>query len=282
MLKKQGMFCEDYLVYMANRGELDDTTLYMFLNKTGNWMSSDARIDVENFIRNDPENPKLGQVLWTARFTDSPHFEQHLSWGTRRHERFFGFFDGYNSDDDDGYWGRSHCPHRYWNRFLVKWSVRTTVVITPGAGDGARFGPPEAAACELRVFAKGTATNWVTRKVTRDEETGKRDISFIDHKHEFVDWIEFQLVHRASGTPWGVWRCQGADRGGSDLGWSCPLFNASVEGGWFSGGPTKVKTTEGWDPTLALLVAHLCRWARARLFSRVWEGGAWSCFPAPA
>ena len=78
------------------------------------------------------------------------------------------------------------------------------------------------------------------------------------HQKEFVDWIEFQLVHQASGTVWGAWRCDGADERGGDLGWRCPLFDASVEGGWFSGGPCKLTTAEGWDPTLALLVGHLC------------------------
>ena len=218
MIKKKGWLSHDYLVFDPTKGaELDDTTRFLFLNKSGDWWSGDARIDVENYIRNDPERPKLGQMLWTAKFTDRPTFDQHLSWGHHRHERFFGFFDGCacqflfvydgardrnrsdrpptafrsrlftnspavlssirspygpfeasghlnvshthartdDSDEDDKYWRDQAGSQNCYNRFLVKWSVKTKAVITPAAlSDGGRFGPPDAAACELHVFAK--------------------------------------------------------------------------------------------------------------------------------
>ena len=263
VVKKQGMFSDDYLVYKggdAAEGKVDETTRWMFLNKTGNWWSGDAKIELENYIREDPDHPKKGQVLWIATFTDRPHFEQHLSWGHHRHPRFFGFFDEYDSDDDEGYWDRSHYPGRCFNRFMIKWSLSTTVTIAPG-DTGARFGPPDMATVELRVFAKGTATRWIKRRIVRhQDEDGNvtREVVFDNHDKEFVDWIEFQLVHKQSGTPWALFRCRGDIDGGGDLQWECPLFKAELSGGFFSPGPCNVSTQHLWDPTLALLVAHLC------------------------
>ena len=239
VVKKQGMFSDDYLVYKggdAADGKVDETTRWMFLNKTGNWWSGDAKIELENYIREDPDHPKKGQVLWIATFTDRPHFEQHLSWGHHRHPRFFGFFDEYDSDDDEGYWDRSHYPGRCFNRFMIKWSLSTTVTIAPG-DTGARFGPPDMATVELRVFAKGTATRWITRRIVRhQDEDGNvhREVVFDNHDKEFVDWIEFQLVHKQSGTPWALFRCRGDIDGGGDLQWECPLFKAEL-GGFFAG-----------------------------------------------
>jgi hypothetical protein len=60
-----------------------------------------------------------------------------------------------DSDEDDKYWRDQAGSENCYNRFLVKWSVKTKAVITPAAlSDGGRFGPPDAAACELHVFAK--------------------------------------------------------------------------------------------------------------------------------
>ena len=37
---------------------------WMFLNKTGSWRSGNATIELENYIRRDPENQKKGEVMW--------------------------------------------------------------------------------------------------------------------------------------------------------------------------------------------------------------------------
>ena len=33
---------------------------------------------IENFIREKPDNPKEGQILWEASFIDTPYFQQYL------------------------------------------------------------------------------------------------------------------------------------------------------------------------------------------------------------
>ena len=61
-VKKQGMFSDDYLVYHRGHGtECDDSTRYLFFNKTGSWRSGDCVIDLENYIREDGDTPPRGR-----------------------------------------------------------------------------------------------------------------------------------------------------------------------------------------------------------------------------
>ena len=126
----QGMFSKDYIVHnCTDSEETDETTRQLFLNKEGSWFSGAATMEVENYHRTvldqpvDPEDGKKGQTMWGAKFEDSPRFKQHLTWGQGRHERMLGFFDGYESDDDDFYWNRGGNRSREGrevNRFMVK------------------------------------------------------------------------------------------------------------------------------------------------------------------
>ena len=141
-IKGQGMFSDDYLVHnMTNdpNAECDESNRQLFLDKEGSWKSNKCTVEVANYHNStlgkpvDPENDKKGQSMWKAAFDDCPRFDQHVSWGAGRHERMFGFFDGYESDDDSFYWNQSHKPPgREINRFLVKWSMNAKVKIAPG------------------------------------------------------------------------------------------------------------------------------------------------------
>lgn len=73
------------------------------------------------------------------------------------------------------------------------------------------------------------------------------------HDQEFVDWIEYKLVH--DNITIAIFRCEGM---GSSNTWECPIFKATKEGGFFSSGDCKVETKAGWDPLLGLMLAHLC------------------------
>ena len=66
--------------YQAFKG-LDDPAeenRWLFLNKTGSTFGGNCKIAIENFIRENPDDPKLGQILWEADFIDSPYFQQYL------------------------------------------------------------------------------------------------------------------------------------------------------------------------------------------------------------
>ena len=162
------MFSKDYHVYKG--GEANEENRYMWMNKEGDWRSGRAYIDVENFHLktegepNNPDDEKRGQVLWHSEFQDTPHFDQHVSWSKGCHERFLGFFDGYESDDDDYYFDQVG-PHgrKLFNKFLIKFSSNTSVKIRPGkTRNGVNFRP--GLNLTLKVFSKGTAV----RKVTKD------------------------------------------------------------------------------------------------------------------
>ncbi|GMI35191.1 hypothetical protein TrCOL_g6722 [Triparma columacea] len=256
-----GAFSKDYNIYKGS--EASEENRYMWMNKEGDWWSGKAQIDIENFHLktngepNNPDDEKRGQVMWHAEFIDTPHFEQHLSWSKGCHERFLGFFDGYESDEDDYYFDQV-APHnrKLFNKFLIKFSCNTSVRIRPGkTRDGVNHRP--GLDLVLKVFSKGTAVRKVTREWVRErneegEVTGGH-WRYHHHDQEFVDWIEYKLM--SGDICVAVFRCQGM---GNSSTWECPIFTATREGGLFSSGYVQVQTTPGWDPLLGLILAHLC------------------------
>ncbi|GMH71351.1 hypothetical protein TrST_g3335 [Triparma strigata] len=261
-IQKCGMFSKDYNVYHGTDEPSEDNR-QLWMNKEGDWWTGKAYIDIENFHLktegepNNPDDEKRGQVLWHSQFIDTPHFEQHVSFGAGRHERFLGFFDGYDSDDDDEYYGRVSHSGQFWNKFIVKFSCRTSAKISPGkTKKGVSFRP--GIDLTLNVFSKGTAVRIVTRtwEEDRDEEGNVTGHHWAYHNHdqEFVDWIEYKLT-APGGVTVAIFRCQGT---GNSSTWECPIFKATKEGGFFSEGDCNVETKAGWDPLLGLMLAHLC------------------------
>ena len=261
VIQSCGMFSKDYNVYHGR--EVSEEKRQLWMNKEGSWTTGQASIDIENFHLktdgepNNPKDEKRGQVLWHAEFRDRPHFDQHVCWSQGRHERFLGFFDGYDSDDDDTYYNRiPQHSGKFFNKFIVKFSCRTSARIRPGkTGKGVNFRP--GLDLTLKVFCKGTAVRVTTRTWTarRDEEGNVIGHYWVynNHDSEFIDWIEYKLVHNDIAI--AIFRCEGM---GNSSSWECPIFRATKDGGFFSDGDCKVETKEGWDPLLGLMLAHLC------------------------
>ena len=256
-VQKKNMFSNDYNVFKGDQPSEDQR--YLWMNKEGSWTSGRAYINIENFhLKTDGEPSNAndegrGQILWRADFTDKPHFEQHVSWAKGCHERFLGFYDGYESDEDDHYFDRaSPVGVKLFNKFLVKFSCQTSATIKPGkTKKGVNLRP--GLLLKLKVFAKGTAVRKITRTWTteRDDEgtvTGGH-WSYQHHDHEFVDWIEYKLVR--GDVCVAIFRCEGMSNSSNT--WDCPIFSCSKEGG----DDIKVETLPGWDPLLGLMLAHL-------------------------
>ena len=104
--------------YEAYRGADDPTkeNRWLFLNKSGSTWGGKCKIAVENYVRENPDNPKAGQILWEADFEDDPYFQQYLrDPGTSGMELmmnqmldngyggFGGGFNGYGWKHDDHY-----------------------------------------------------------------------------------------------------------------------------------------------------------------------------------
>ena len=235
VIQSCGMFSQDYNVFHGQVA--DESARQLWMNKEGSWYSGQAYIDIENFhlttmgAPNNPDDEKRGQVMWHAEFTDRPHFQQHVSFGQGRHERYLGFFDGYDSDDDDCYYDRvNYGGGRIFNKFIVKFSCQTHAKIRPGkTRNGVNFRP--GLDLRLNVFSKGTAVRVTTRERVADRDEEGNVIGhhwrYVNHDEEYVDWIEYKLVH--GDITVAIFRCEGM---GNSSSWECPIFSATKEVSW--------------------------------------------------
>ena len=67
------MFNKDYEVY---REEVGEHNRWLFLNRQGKgFMDPTGYIDLENYVRINPEDKKKGQVLWKLKYNEKPHFD---------------------------------------------------------------------------------------------------------------------------------------------------------------------------------------------------------------
>ena len=51
-IKNNGMYTGDSTVFIGH-GDLDESTRYLRIDKTGKWFSGDCKIDLENYIREE-------------------------------------------------------------------------------------------------------------------------------------------------------------------------------------------------------------------------------------
>ena len=195
----------------------------MFLNKEGNKYDG-AHIDLENYVRMNPDNPKKGEVLWRARYDEHPRFKQQ-----------------YDSDSSsDGFSSDGFRPSR--RKLQMKWKLETKATITSVKYPGQHF--------KVKVKAKGTAQRVV--RFIRDEDGNRRKTY---HDTETVKKVSYKVKHGATGDTIDKFKLRGLSR--DELKWKCGAFRALLEGGFFSRGVTEVHTAPGIDPGFALIMAHL-------------------------
>lgn len=218
------MFNKDYEVF---RDEVAPNQRWLFLNKEGKAFSDKAYIDLENYVRNDPENPKKGEVLWRAKYDEHPNFKQE-----------------YQSDSSsDGFSSDGFRPSR--RKLQMKWKLETKATIKSVKFKGQEF--------KVKVKAKGTAQRIV--RITRDEE-GK----LVKHYHdsEKVKKISYKIKNKATGDTIDYFKIKGLSKSSGELKWKCGAFKSSLDGGFFFPGNTEVFTRGGVDPGFSLIMAHIC------------------------
>jgi len=221
-VKSCSMFNKDYEVY---KEEVDKDNRWLFLNKEGKAFSDKAYIDLENYIREDEENPKKGQVLWRAKYDEHPDFKQQ-----------------YGSDSSsDGFSSDGFRPSR--RKLQMRWRLSTKATLKAVKYPGLEF--------KIKVKAKGTAQRIV--RYTRDEE-GNLQKHYHDSEH--VKKISYKIKNKQTGDTIDKFKIKGLKR--DTLKWKCGAFNATKEGGFFFPGPLDVETKPGIDPGFALLMAHVC------------------------
>jgi len=197
----------------AYRGLEDPTeeNRWLFLNKTGSTWGGECQIAIENFIRDNPDDPKQGQILWEASFVDSPYFQQYLrvpesaAFGVMFNEMFDGGFGGFLGrgstwHDDSYYLGRSGFDRDYVCTLFINWTLNTEAIIKTQTRTG--YG------CDLKlgVYACGTAVAryYEVENEVRDDEGRVVRVERRWEKHvtEYVDVVQFTLVTASAGPTW--------------------------------------------------------------------------------
>merc|ERR1712216_594297 len=103
---------------------------WLFLNREGKAWSDKSRIDLENYVREDEENPKKGEVLWTAKYDEQPEYKQ---------------------GDDSGFSSDGFKPKRRY--FKMNFKMETKATIKSVKYEGLKY--------KIKVKAKGVATRIV-------------------------------------------------------------------------------------------------------------------------
>ena len=282
-VRRLGQFIgRDYAVYDTKIPESSEgkvQAMWLWLNKSNGSVANTATIDLENFTRTNPADEKKGQVLWRATITEVPKFDSFCrppsgGWG----EMYSGFFNAGQTPQemgelpDSSYVNHSEHLSRHplatdhqGPGIITKWRLMTSAAITDGdLHRGSPFFGSDP--LNLEVFAKGTVVTTyqkVVRQVEDRDSEGKvtghhTETSIVKHESPFVDRIEYRLVFR--GMLWQQWVVAGntSNSGHTDVTFASPLFQTVVGGGWFTPTSHTCATNGGFDPTLCLLVSHLC------------------------
>ena len=226
------MFNKDYEVY---KDEKSTDNRWLFLNREGKAFSSSARIDLENYVREDEENPKKGEVLWTAKYDENPDFKQKYASDSSS--------DGFS--DVEGF-GRGFVSSN--RKMMMNWKLETKATLKSVKYEGLKY--------KIKVKAKGIATREVHIHHVKDEETGqtREVISYEDH--EYVKKISYKIQDKETGDTVDKFKIKGLT--GSELKWKCDAFKATKEGGFFFPGPTIIDVKGTVDPAFCLLMGHIC------------------------
>ena len=240
---------------------------WLFLNKSGSKRGRECEIAVENYVREDPENPKLGQVLWKAKFFDSPYFQQQLRDPNQPNmaSMFMGFVQDSRRWGNDAYYMNRHTG---WSSFFdpitlyINWTMQTSADLEAGTRKN-----PYGAALKLGVYACGTSVARYNKRRETIQDSEGRVIGHKEHWEkdvaEYVDAVHFVVANAATQAPVALpdgspaaWMLPG-DASDWVNNYDTPFFKVRQEGGWFTKQPPQLTTRPGLDPILGLLLGHL-------------------------
>lgn len=270
----------DYTAYRGNSQLLQDS--WFFLNKSGSKWGGQVCIELENFLRINPD-PKLkdkGQVLWRADFNDSPRFQQQMrNPGQQLYQMAFRGWGDYscNWGNDDYYLGRraGGWGRHYPVTLVINWTMQSEAVLSTTMRSG--WGVP----IELSVYACGTAVAryweedvpiYEQRPCGPPDENGYQPTESVqvgtrrEWRHdtdEYVDYTQFCVCNAATKEPMmanGAPAYFTVNGDATDYlnNFSTQFFSVQQNGGWASITPKIVNTMPGVDPTFAVLLAHVC------------------------
>lgn len=241
VVKSCSMFNKDYEVF---RDAVDyNNNRWLFVNRVGKgFFDTNGYIDLENYVRIDPNDKKKGQVLWKLKYNEKPHFDMGQTLDDSESDGESNPFVGnmYNA-----YLQRlmNRGDHRF---YTMKWRTFSEAKLKSVKNPGGAY--------NVKIKAKGYCTREVTIKYTTDEN-GQRQRHVIIKDEEVVTKISYK-IKTPDGNTIDQFHIYPAGR--TDLEWDCGAFNATLTGGWFSNNPHEIVTKPGIDPGFALLFAHVC------------------------
>jgi hypothetical protein len=270
----------DYGVWENERPEKNDEAnkcVWMWFNKTSNDKAhaGQTTIRLENFVRTDPNDPKLGKILFYCLLQKKPTVQYFQRFGGRSND--MSFFHGFHNDNfrtyDDNYY-MNHNDHRHSHAvasiqskstMVTKWQSYNTAKIYDG-----NLGRGEEKLGKnfilLDCLALGTT---VTTYLTIREEVEETDAEGHKHRrwvtrHEhhsntFVDSVQYRVT--VNNLLWSEWSIPGDSAPEASMAnsvtVSTPFFNTTLDGGWFKRTKYHTTTNNGIDPALAMLFSHL-------------------------
>jgi hypothetical protein len=245
VVKSCSMFNKDYEVY---RDAVDVNNRWLFVNRSGKGMfDPTGYIDLENYVRINPEDKKKGQVLWKAKYNERPSFQMGMSLGAD------------SEDDGDsngmvqsltGMFSRmaNTGNHRFYS---MKWRTFSEAKIRSVKTPGQEY--------SVKIKAKGYCTRTVNITYERDEN-GHRHRRVSVQDHEYVTKISYKIKQADGSTieRFDMYPGDGGYFSGPEMVWECGAFTAKLKGGFFSNYPHEIETKPGIDPGFALIFAHIC------------------------
>ncbi len=264
----------DFGVWNQDRPEKSEDqqeTMWLWFRKrdAGNCM----RVNLENFVRTNPEKPKQGQVLYYSMQQKNPQVQSFNRIAGASRENFLGFMNNNNNNDDHYYQNYpghghqlpqgSHVVSRV--TMITKWqSYSTTRVHDGDVGRGeALFGQSCAL---LDVLAIGTAVTTYVETVEQkeDKDAEGRVIGHHTVKHMdkdttvLVDSVQYRVT--VNNLLWSQWIVPGdsvSSANANSITVTTPFFSTVLDGGWTSRTKYRIQTNMGIDPALALLLSHI-------------------------
>jgi hypothetical protein len=237
---------------------------------------NDFKINLENFVRTNPEDKSMGKILYYAVMQGKPNVQFFHRIAGSSHSQFTGFFgDNYSHKihHDDGFYTSRHVDaggdiHKSRviarTQMITKWqSYSNTKIYDGNLGRGE--GTLGRNFVLLDVIACGTI---VTNYTEVEEEIIDKDADgrVIGHRHErhmrhssqtFVDYTQYRVT--VNGQLWTQWQVPGDAQGAPEKAVvvDTPFFSTVLDGGWAARTKFKTTTKAGIDSALALLFSHV-------------------------
>jgi len=215
-----------------------------------------CEIEVENFVRgsNNPEegNKDKGQVLIRAMFYHKPDLQQRASNDSAGY--LYGFYNDYEPFEDSYYQSIGNWRENCTKFVRVFWCINTSVTLIPVESRASSSN------LELKIFANGSCFK-TEHRIKQQGQTGHGPPvhTKVHEYYQYVDRIEYMLTNQ-EGIILDQWFLFGDTRteDAEVLSCSSSSFSGQITGSWFFNDEIHVKSKEGFDPCVSLVLAHLC------------------------